>query len=291
MHLVPKAAVVLCTFIGASTIVLAEPLIGVVPPMLLLAIRFALAAVLLAVAVPRRIFPLTRSVLWAGLVAGMGFGLGCALLYAALPHVRAGKLTFLIALEVVIVPLVSASVYKQKLRSFEVLAIVPALLGLWLMVGDEHSSFSWWDLVGLSSGFAYAVYTIALSRLSGYGGVFGRTFVSFCSISILSFAVSCLVESVDGVTWSAGTVVTLAYLVVVGSVARFLVQAWAQKSVSESFTALTFSAEPVFAIALSYSFFGERFSVSQTCGAVVILFALVLANMPRPRCEAGESMV
>ena len=290
MHLVPKAIVLLCTFIGASTIVLAEPLISVVPPMLLLAIRFALAAVLLALVVPRKVFPLNRSVIRAGLIAGMGFGLGCALLYAALPHVRAGKLTFLIALEVVLVPLLSAGIYKQKLSRYEVAALAPAVLGLWLMVGDEHSSFSWWDVVGLLSGVAYAVYTIALSRLSGCGGVFARTFVSFCSISVLSFAISLCGESLAEVRWSSGAVATLAYLVVVGSVARFLLQAWAQKTVSESFTALTFSAEPVFAIALSYTFFGERFSLSQTCGAVVIIAALILANIPKPHSEVSEAL-
>jgi len=290
MHLVPKATVVLCTFIGASTIVLAEPLIAAVPPMLLLAIRFALAAVLLALVVPRKVFPLNRSVIRAGFIAGMGFGLGCALLYTALPHVRAGKLTFLIALEVVIVPLFSASIYKQTLSRFEMAALALAVLGLWLMVGDEQSSFSWYDIIGLLSGLAYAVYTIALSRLSSCGGVVARTFVSFWSISLLSFAVSLCSESFAEVRWSSSAVATLAFLVVFGSVARFLLQAWAQKTVSESFTALTFSAEPVFAIALSYTFFGERFSVSQTIGAVVIIAALILANIPKPHSQVSEAL-
>lgn len=281
MSLIPKIAIIVCTFIGASTIVLAETLVGVVPPILLLAIRFLFAAIMLAVTTPRRVFPLTRGAMRAGFIAGIGFGLGCALLYLALPHVRAGKLTFLIALEVVIVPVVSAIAYRQRLIPIELIAISLAVCGLWLIVGGESGSFSWWDIVGLLSAFAYALYTISLSRLSGAGGVFSRTFVSFCSISLLSFVASYLFESSQTVTWTANSIVSLVYLVVVGSLARFLMQAWAQKSVSASFTALTFTAEPVFAIALSYLFLGERFSVTQTCGAVVIITALILANLPR----------
>jgi drug/metabolite transporter (DMT)-like permease len=283
MTLLSQAAIVLCTFIGASTIVLAEPLVGVVPPILLLAIRFLLAALLLAVTAPRRVFPLTCGVIRAGSIAGVGFGLGCALLYAALPHVRAGKLTFLIALEVVIVPVISTVVYGQKLNRFEVIAFALSVFGLWLIVGDGHSSFSWWDIVGLASALAYAVYTLALSRLSDSGGVFSRTFVSFFSISILSIIASCFFESSHSVMWDARIAMSLLYLVVVGSVARFLIQAWAQKTVSASFTALTFTAEPVFAIGLSYMFLGERFSTMQTYGAVVIIAALIFANMPRVR--------
>jgi drug/metabolite transporter (DMT)-like permease len=284
-----KCAIVLCTFIGASTIVVAEPLLKTVPPILLLATRFTLAAILLAVAAPKRVFPLTRNEVHAGFFAGIGFGVGSALLYLALPHVRAGKVTFLVALEVIIVPVVSALLYKQRLTRFELGALVLAVLGLWLIAGDAEGALSWWDIVGLLSAFAYALYTISLSRLAISGSIVGSTFVSFCIISVLSLATSYLSESFESARWSASGIKTLLYLATIGSVARFLIQAWAQKTVSASFTALTFTAEPVFAIGLSYIFLGERFSATQTCGAVVIIAALLIANAPRSKKVAATT--
>jgi drug/metabolite transporter (DMT)-like permease len=279
---------VLCTFIGASTVVVAEPLVALVPPLFLLGIRFVLAAVLLGLLMPRKIFPLTRQSVISGLIAGVGFGLGSGLLYLALPHVRAGKLTFLIALEVVLVPLMCVAFFRHPLKSGERLALLPAVLGLWLITGDSEGSFSLWELVGIASAFAYSVYTIALSQLVPAASVASRTFATCLVISVLALFLSFVFESNTPVQWSNYAVISLAYLVLVGTVVRFLVQAWAQQTVSASFTALTFSAEPVFAIAMSYMFLGERFTFAQSCGAICILLAVGLVSW-RPVLGAGGS--
>ena len=280
MHYLPRLSILICTFIGASTIVVAEPLMANIPPIFLLAVRFTLAAFCLAILVPRRIFPLTPQAIRAGVVTGAGFGVGCALLYIALSHVSAGKITFLIALEVVIVPVVSWLLYKQRLSKHEKVALVPAVVGLWLITGNAETWFSWWELVALLSALAYTVYTISLSRMHSNAGVVSRTFVSFVTIGAIAFSVSALTEPIRSATWNTASVITVLYLVLVGSIARFLMQAWAQKTVSAAFTAVMFTAEPVFAIALSYTFLGERFTQSQTWGAVIIVVGLLLANYP-----------
>jgi drug/metabolite transporter (DMT)-like permease len=278
MEILPRLGIVLCTFIGASTVVVAEPLVPLVPPLFLLGMRFTIAATLLAVAIPRKIFPLTAQAIRSGVISGIGFGLGSGLLYIALPHVRAGKLTFLIALEIVIVPLISVAVFKHGLRAGERLALVPAIFGLWLISGDSQGAFSLWELVGLASALAYSIYTISLSQLAPAASVASRTFVSCVVIGVLALSLSPSLDAGTPVQWSPYAVTGLAYLVLAGTVSRFLIQAWAQQSVSASFTALTFSAEPVFAIAMSYLFLGERFTSSQSCGALCILLAVGLTN-------------
>lgn len=251
-----------------------------VPPICLLGIRFLLAALLLAIVLRKQVFPLTRQSISSGFITGLGFGVGSALLYLALPHVRAGKLTFLIALEVAIVPIVSAILYKHRLTRVEWLALVPAVVGLWLISGDSSGPFSPWEIVALASAFAYSAYTIALSRPALTASVPSRTFVSCAIVGVIASLVSPIVESGQSVRWSSYAIVSLLYLVLIGTVVRFLLQAWAQRSVSAPFTALTFSAEPVFAITLSSIFLGERFTFSQTLGALSILGAVVLANYP-----------
>jgi drug/metabolite transporter (DMT)-like permease len=147
------------------------------------------------------------------------------------------------------------------------------------MTGDAEGGVSWWEVVGLLSAFAYSLYTIALSHLSSDIRVAARTFISFVVIGVVSFGVSWVWEPTTQVVWSRSGIIGLTYLVLVGSLGRFLIQAWAQRSVSASFTALTFTAEPVFAIALSFLFLGERFTPVQTIGATMIVIALVLANL------------
>jgi drug/metabolite transporter (DMT)-like permease len=278
MTALPQLGIILCTLLGASTIVIAEPLVASVPPLYLLWVRFAIAALLLAITIPHRIFPLTRDSLLSGFVAGAGFGLGSVLLYLSLQHVRAGKVTFLMALEVLIVPIISALLFKNKVTRIEWFALIPAVLGLWLICGDTQGPLSLWELAALASAFAYSAYTIAQSRLASSSSITSRTFVSCVTIGMLAFCASSFFESESPRAWSPDAILSLAYLVVLGTVARFLIQAWAQRSVSASFTAMTFTAEPVFAIALSYTFLGERFTTTQSLGALGIIFAVVLTN-------------
>jgi drug/metabolite transporter (DMT)-like permease len=122
------------------------------------------------------------------------------------------------------------------------------------------------------------MYTISLSQGAYPGTIMSRTFISCLVIGALTLLVSFFLESDAPAVWTAPTLVSLAYLVLVGTVARFLVQAWAQQSVSASFTALTFAAEPVFAIALSAIFLGERFTLTQSFGAMSILCAVGLVH-------------
>lgn len=280
MQLLPRLGILFCAFLGASTIVIAEPLIKVVPPLFLLGTRFLLAALLLAAVFPRRVFPVSHASVKAGLLTGAGFGIGCLMLYLSLPHVRAGKLTFLIALEVLIVPLLCLLIYRQPVSRAERIALFPALAGLWLITGNSEIAISWWECVVLLSAFAYAVYTISLSHVDPAATLFSRTFVSFLLIGLCALICSFPLENHSGIRWESAPMIALIYLVVLGSFVRFLLQSWSQRYVSASFAALTFTAEPVFAFAMSYFFLGERFSSAQTAGAILILLGLLLSNLP-----------
>lgn len=283
MSVLPRLAILVCTFIGASTIVLAEPLIRVMPPFMLLGIRFFLAALLLSLVCPKRVFPISRVSIKAGLFTGAGFGIGCTMIYLALPQVRPGKLTFLISLEVLIVPLISLLFLRKPVSSAEKLALIPALAGLWLITGNSHVAFSWWEVLVLLSAVAYAGYTLSLSHVSAEARLFSRTFICFLVIGSTALLVSLMIEDSHGIEWSQHHLLGLLYLVIIGSLARFLLQSWAQQYVSASFAALTFTAEPVFAIAMSNYFLAETFTFTQTCGATMILLALLISNLPMPK--------
>ena len=279
MNIIPRLAIFICTFIGASTIVLAETLLKVIPPYYLLGTRFLIAAIVMAILFPTSVFPLSKASIRAGITAGAGFGIGCLMLYLALPHVRAGKLTFLVALEVLIVPLLCALLFKQKARHAEKIALLPAVAGLWLITGNNSTSITGWEVIALLSAFAYAIYTISLSHNPAEVKLFSRTFISFLLIGFLALAIALSCETISPALLGVWDGASFVYLVLVGSLARFLLQTWAQQHVSPSFAALTFTAEPVFAILLSYIFLGERFSTTQSIGAVLIVTALIISNL------------
>jgi drug/metabolite transporter (DMT)-like permease len=232
---------------------------------------------MLALVLPKKLFPVDKNAIVPGVVTAIGFGLGCALLYIALPHLRPGKIAFLISLEVLTVPLILWIINRSKPSKSELISLVPAIIGLWFLTGEKGLP-TWYDFLALLSAVAYSIYTISLSHYSNRASVLQRSWITLSAIGIGASIISILTEDLSSIVWDTGIVVGVIYLTLVGSVLRFILQGFGQKFVSASFTALMFTAEPVFTIALSSYFLNEKFSNIQTIGASLILLALILAN-------------
>ena len=276
-HTYSHLIILICTVIGASTIVVGEPLLKGLPAFFLLGIRFLFASCILAVVFPKKLFPVDKAAIIPGIVTAIGFGFGCALLYIALPHLRPGKIAFLISLEVLTVPLILWIINRTKPTKSELISIAPAVIGLWFLTGEKGLP-SWYDFLALLSAVAYSIYTISLSHYSNKASVLQRSWITFSAIGVAASMISIFTEDLIAISWDTNMVVGVIYLTLIGSVLRFILQGYGQKFVSASFTALMFTAEPVFTIGLSYYFLNEQFSKMQTIGACLILGALIFTN-------------
>jgi drug/metabolite transporter (DMT)-like permease len=84
----------------------------------------------------------------------------------------------------------------------------------------------------------------------------------------------------------------LAYTALPGTVACFIIQAWAQRYTPPTHAALIFSLEPVFAALLSYLLIGERLGGRGLLGATLILAGVLaselLGQVQRPEKELAQ---
>jgi drug/metabolite transporter (DMT)-like permease len=84
----------------------------------------------------------------------------------------------------------------------------------------------------------------------------------------------------------------LAVTALLGTVACFIVQAWAQRFTPPTHTALIFSLEPVFAGVTSYLLIGERLGARGLLGAALILIGVLaselLGHVQKPEQELAE---
>ena len=84
----------------------------------------------------------------------------------------------------------------------------------------------------------------------------------------------------------------LAVTALLGTVACFIVQAWAQRFTPPTHTALIFSLEPVFAGLTSYLLIGERLGSRGLLGAALILTGVLaselLGHVQKPEEELAE---
>jgi drug/metabolite transporter (DMT)-like permease len=89
------------------------------------------------------------------------------------------------------------------------------------------------------------------------------------------------------VDWSFGVVAALLYTGVVATAAALVWQMRAQREMSSARAALVLCCEPVFATVTSWLWLGERLSVTQWIGALLIVAGMILAELPQVARREG----
>src|SRR3989454_3522461 len=97
--------------------------------------------------------------------------------------------------------------------------------------------------------------------------------------SLVSAVAAALFER-PRIDWTPAFVAALAWTVVFASTVSFVLQAAAQRHMSAARAALIFCFEPLFAAAASWLVVGERLSLTQWAGGLLILGGMALAELP-----------
>jgi drug/metabolite transporter (DMT)-like permease len=79
----------------------------------------------------------------------------------------------------------------------------------------------------------------------------------------------------------------VAYLAVAATCLGFVVQAWAQSTLTATTAAVVMTTEPVFAALLAAAFGGETLSAAAWLGGLLVVLSMFVAELgPRRCCDA-----
>jgi drug/metabolite transporter (DMT)-like permease len=276
---------VLMTLIWGSTFVLIKAALNDSSPLVLNAVRMALAAVLLAVYYRKQMATLTRPVLIAGMVVGFFLYLGYAFQTSGLKLTTPSKSAFLTGTSTVMVPLLLVAIWRTRIHLWRLVGIVLALAGLFLMTvpagGSGLADFAkvnFGDVLSVGCAFGFALQIIFLGRAS-------QRF-PFEQIAVLQIATAAVLMAVTAPFLEktyfhpTGTVVATVLITgIFGTAVAFTVQAWAQQFTPATHTALIFNLEPVFAWLTSFIYLKERLGVRAGAGALLILGGVLVSEL------------
>lgn len=275
------AALVAITAIWGATFVVVKRAVEEVPPLEFLAIRFSIATAVLAAAFPRQAagaLRAPRASIWIGTALAVGY----AFQTVGLVHTTATNAGFITGLFVVFTPVVGAVVSRRLPSPAAVLAVLLAGGGLaLLLIGDRFEPRAGDGLV-LITAVAFAVHIVVLGRFApGFDprtlaiGQLGVATVGFAAVSAVTER---MVAPTSRQVWLALLLTSLG-----ASAAGYLVQTWAQRTLSPTRTAVTLTMEPVFAGLTGYVVLGERLGLRGLIGASMILAGMLVADLRRPR--------
>lgn len=280
------------TVIWGATFTTVKDALADASPILFVAVRFSLAAGVLALIYGRR---LTRRTLLPGCAVGTLLFTGFAFQTAGLRFTTASKSAFITGFTIPLVPLVSSFVYRKRPRVAELAGVCLATVGMGLLtLQDVHLQAALLDVnrgdvLTVLCAIAFAGHIVALGYFSNRAVLQGHGFESLAVWQILAAAVLGLVTFnwIDTPHWkmSSGLLIALAITGFLATALAFTVQTWAQRYTTATRTALIYSLEPVFAWLFSWFLTGELLSRRATVGAVLILAGILLVEVKRPDPE------
>jgi drug/metabolite transporter (DMT)-like permease len=279
-----ELALVGVTVIWGATFVLVKNALTDVSTILFLAMRFALAAVVLA-AIYRK--SIRRIGLWPGMAAGCLLFVAYYFQTKGLELTTPSKSAFLTGLSVPMVPLAGSLVYKIRPRLFEAVGVAIAALGMALMTlpsaGFKISRGDWLSILCAS---AFAIHIVLVSHYT--------PLVGFETIAVLQVTVAAVLGALFSrgsetarLQWNPAVATAVVVTGLLATAVAFTTMAWAQQYTTATRSALIFALEPVVAWVTSYVLFGETLSWRGQVGAGLILAGVLTVELRRGASEAG----
>ena len=265
--------------IWGSTFVLVKNALDDVSPALFLAFRFSIATVLLfAVYIARR---KPGALAWSGgLVTGLFLFVGYLLQTLGLQFTTPAKSGFLTGLYIVLVPLLTAVVYRRVPGISEWIGVLLATIGMGLMtLTTARLEIGAGDLLTLACAFAFAVHILLLGHFSKRMPTEWLTLLQIGACSAVFALVACGFLETPFVRWTPRVIVALAVTACAATALAFLLQTWGQRYTTPTRAALIFSLEPVFAWLTSYVFEHEVLTGQVLGGAGCILAGILLVEL------------
>lgn len=279
-----KAALAATAAIWGASFVVLKGAIEQVPPAWLTAIRFALTAVIVGVALRGLLRQrLDRSHLMCGALLGLFYGAGYVVQSVGLLYTTPGRNAFLTAVYCVMTPLISWVLTRTRPGASTFVAAVLCVVGVgFVSLGDDLVfALGLGEWLSLACALLYAFHIVYVVRFSKGHDVMVLTFVQVAVTAAIALVVALLTEQPPRLSTLVAPdfLASLAYLVLLASCLAAVMQNVGQSIVGPAQSSLLLSTECVFAVAFSIIFYGEPITPTLVLGFACIFAAVLVSEV------------
>jgi drug/metabolite transporter (DMT)-like permease len=211
------------------------------------------------------------------LLIGLALFTGYAFQTFGLSLTTPAKAGFITGLSVVLVPIGSALLLRQRPERAAWLGVGLATVGLALLSLDATLTVSPGDLLVMGCAVSFAAHILLMGRYAPGHDPVHLLFGQLAVVAVLSTAASLLFEQRPSL--SNQVLFAAAFTGLFATVIAFGVQTVAQRFTSATHTALIFATEPVFAAIFSVLLTGEALGPKELLGCALILAGMVVAEV------------
>ena len=224
-----------------------------------------------------------------GICCGVALTVATNLQQKGLETTTSGKAGFITALYIVIVPILSIFLKKKALRAIW-LSVVLAVAGLYCLCITEDFTITSGDFYILLCALCFSVHILVIDHFTQKVDGVELSCVQFLVVTALS-AVGMLAAETPSVEALKMCVGPILYLGILSSGVAYTLQILAQKDSNPTVVSLLLSLESVFAVLAGAVILHDRMSGKEYLGCVLMLAAVVLAQLPEKAPKTAENNI
>ncbi len=239
----------------------------------LIAIRFLLGFTVSLIAL-RRYIEVGKKTLFYSLGLGSVLFMAFAAMTLALRYTTASNVGFLTGSLVIIVPIISALLFREKVERKVLGGSLSALLGIGLITLDNELGMNRGDILALLGAIMFALHIVLTGRFTKKVNSISLGVLQLSIVGILSLVVSVVSEGFH-LPSSRDLWFIVLFLSLICTAFGYIAQTVAQQAASSEVTGLLISLEPLFSAITAYFVLGEVMSGRSVWGGVILLASVV----------------
>jgi drug/metabolite transporter (DMT)-like permease len=275
--------------IWGATFVVVQNAISFLDPLTFNAVRFTIAAILLALWLllfERKQFKsFNIKVLGAGVILGFWLFIGYGFQTLGLAYTSSSKAAFITGLSVVMVPLFTILLLRKRLSLNASIGVITATVGLYFLTMTDVSGLNIGDGLVLICAIGFALQILLTGKYTSQYPTLLLTVIQITTVAVFSTITSLLFENwrqafVPEILLTTEVALALVITAIFATAIAYLIQTNFQKYTTPTRVALIFAMEPVFAAITGYIWAGDRLSLSAILGCLLIFAGMVFAEVP-----------
>ena len=286
-----ELVLILVTVIWGGTFIVTQAGLGDISPVLLIALRFWIATVIVAVLWRERLKHVTPRVVRHAVLLGALLTAAYIAQTVGLQYTTAARSGFITYLFAIFIPPLQFFIARKAISAGNLLGLAIVFFGTYIFSSPAAGGLNFGDAVTFISAVTLALYIVYLDRYARESDPRALAILQFAVVAVAASIATAAFEHAVFVP-TAALLWALFYLSVLGTAGALGLQTRFQKDTTPVRATIIFALEPVFAAGFGVVVGGQALSPAELTGGAIILGGLLLSELwafsPWPRAVSGE---
>lgn len=227
-----------------------------------------------------------KQLIIGGVCCGIALFAGTTFQQFGIQYTTVGKAGFITALYIIIVPLLGLFIGKRVTVNVWI-SVFLAAAGMYLLCVNEGLTVGLGDLLVLVGSFAFSLHILVIDYFSVKVDGVRMSCIQFFVCGLLS-AVGMLISESPSLAAVGSAWMPIGYAGILSCGVAYTLQIVAQKDTNPVVASLLLSLESVFAVLAGWVILGEKLSIKEGIGCILVFAGIILAQLPKPGQKSEE---